>query len=76
MRVSSPFSGGCDVVRAEHIEDTVHEEDVLAQDMTKLRGDWRCVIKAPGLEAGPDAGRSFEEGAVVRANLPDDLRGD
>lgn len=74
--LSSPFISGCNIVGAEHIEDTIHEEDVLSQDMTKLGRDGRRVIESPGLEASLNALRSFEQGTVVRTDLPDDFRGD
>ena len=76
MRVSSPFSSRCNVVRAEHIEDAVHEEDVLSEDLTKLRRNRRSVIEPASFEAGLNAFRSFEEGPTLRSDLPDDLGGD
>lgn len=73
MRVSSPFFSGCNVVRAEHVEDTVHEEDVLSQDLTKFSGDRRGVIKPAGFEARLNALGPFQKGSVFRSDLPNDL---
>ena len=61
------------LVRANRIEDTVDEENVLSQCLSELGGDRPQVIDRPRFQASLDGFRRCEKRQAIGPDLPHDF---